>query len=76
MEFLPIILDSVMPLNESRPRNMHVTAEYFIDPETYFPLMLLHEILAISIGFITIVATGTIILAYLQNACGMLKIVR
>lgn len=65
-----------MPLNETRPRSMHVLAEYFVDFEKYFPLMVLHEIIASTAGFITILATGTISMAYIQHGCGMLKIVR
>ncbi|XP_072744253.1 uncharacterized protein [Anoplolepis gracilipes] len=76
IEYLPIILDIVVPLNETRPRSMHVIAEYFVNFEKYFLLMLLHEIVATTIGIITIVATGTITLAYAEHSCGMLKIVR
>jgi len=76
METLPIMLDFVIPLNESRPRRMHVIAEYFIDYEKYFPFMLLHEIIAILTGFFTILATGMITIAYINHVCGMLKIVR
>lgn len=76
MEFLPIILDIIVPLNESRPRSIHVITEYFIDHEKYFLLILLHEVFATFVGGITIVATGTIIMAYAQHTCGMLKIVR
>jgi len=76
IEFLPIILDIVVPLNETRPRSMHVEAEYFVDPEKYFPLMVLHELTACLVGFSTLVATGTIMMAYAQHGCGMLKIVR
>lgn len=65
-----------MPLNETRPHSMHVLAEYFVDSEKYFPLMVLHEIIACLAGFSTILATGTITMAYVQHGCGMLKIVR
>ncbi|XP_050461857.1 uncharacterized protein LOC126856902 [Cataglyphis hispanica] len=76
IEFSPIIFDILMPLNETRPRNMHVQAEYFVDSEKYFLFMVLHEIIACIAGFITILATGTISMAYVQHGCGMLKIVR
>lgn len=76
MNFLPIILDIVVPLNKSRPRQLLYVTEYFIDREKYFFLLLLHEILVISIGSIIVIATGTITMAYAQHTCGMLKIVR
>jgi len=75
-EFLPILLDIVMPLNESRPLNTRVPMEYFIDPNKYFLLMLIHEIFALATGGFTMLATGSITLAYAQHTCGMLKIVR
>jgi hypothetical protein len=55
---------------------MHVIAEYFIDHEKYFLFMLLHEIIAILTGFLTILATGMITMACISHICGMLKIVR
>jgi len=76
METLPFILDFIIPLNESRLRRMHVIAEYFIDHEKYFLFMLLHEIIAILTGFLTILATGMITMACISHICGMLKIVR
>lgn len=76
MEVLPIILDIVIPLNESRPHKLHTITEYFIDREKYFLLILLHEIIACCAGGLTILATGTVTLAYLRHICGMLKIVR
>ncbi|XP_070159832.1 uncharacterized protein [Polyergus mexicanus] len=75
IEISPIILDIIVPLNETRPHSMHVLAEYFIDSEKYFPLMILHEIIACLAGFSTILATATITMAYMQHGCGMLKIV-
>lgn len=71
-----MLLDVVAPLNESRPREMHVVAEYFIDPAKYFPFMLLHEIVACSGGAVTVLATGTVLMVYAYHVCGMLKIVR
>ncbi|XP_018314241.1 uncharacterized protein [Mycetomoellerius zeteki] len=74
-EFLPILLDIVVPLNESRQHTTYVPMEYFIDPKKYFLLMLIHEIFAFTAGGFTIIATGTITLAYAQHTCGMLKII-
>lgn len=76
IEFLPVILDIVIPLNETRPRSIHVEAEYFVDLEKYFFLIVLHELITCLVGFSTLVATGTIIMAYVHHGCGMLKIVR
>ncbi|XP_020291760.1 uncharacterized protein LOC109858677 [Pseudomyrmex gracilis] len=75
IEFLPMLLDVVAPLNESRPREIHVVAEYFIDPVKYFPFMLLHEIVACSGGAVTTLATGTILMVFAYHVCGMMKVV-
>jgi len=50
--------------------------EYFIDEEKYFYYLLLHINTAISIGFIAMVATGTMLIAYFQYMCGMFAIAR
>jgi len=76
METLPVVLDFVIPLNESRPHQMHVIAEYFIDHKKYFLFMLLHEIVAIITGLLTVLAVGLITMAYINHICGMLRIVR
>ncbi|XP_032675073.1 uncharacterized protein LOC116845929 [Odontomachus brunneus] len=75
LEAFPIIFDWLMPLNESRPRRVTVLVEYFIDSERYFPLILLHEFIAVLLGSFTVVSTGTITLIYMEHACAMLKIV-
>lgn len=33
---LPIVLDFIIPLNESRPKLRVVKAEFFVDPYDYF----------------------------------------
>ncbi|XP_039311518.1 uncharacterized protein LOC120359120 [Solenopsis invicta] len=75
MELWPIILDNILPLNESRPRNTFVVTEYFIDREKYFIPIMLHEMVVVSVGALTIISTGTILMACTQHSCGMLKIV-
>ncbi|KAL6268527.1 hypothetical protein P5V15_001660 [Pogonomyrmex californicus] len=59
--------------NESRYR-LYFSTEYFIDQERYFYLLLLHTNAAICIGLIVLLATGTLLIAYFQHACGMFKI--
>ncbi|XP_012056624.1 PREDICTED: uncharacterized protein LOC105619715 [Atta cephalotes] len=48
--------------------------EYFIDQEKYFYLILLHSYAIICIGIVVILATGTMLLTYLQYVCGMFRI--
>ncbi|KAH0946902.1 hypothetical protein HN011_005466 [Eciton burchellii] len=70
----PSILDIVLPKNESRPRHLHIAMEYFLDQEKYFYFILFHLNAGIFIGMITIVATGTMFIAYFQYMCGMFMI--
>ncbi|XP_014482173.1 PREDICTED: uncharacterized protein LOC106748296 [Dinoponera quadriceps] len=75
MEASPLILDWLVPLNESRPRHLYMLTEYFVDPERYFPLILIHEIITVLIGFFVIASTGAITLVYVEHFCAMMKIV-
>ncbi|XP_019696738.1 uncharacterized protein LOC105182720 isoform X2 [Harpegnathos saltator] len=71
---LPAILDIIVPLNSSRPRHFYILMEYFVDQERYFLPILLHVIVSLSVGSIIILSVGTMIMAYMQHACAMLKI--
>ncbi|XP_071569979.1 uncharacterized protein [Temnothorax nylanderi] len=69
-DFIHIILSA----NVSRSRNLQISTEYFIDQERYFFLSLFHINAAMIIGCFVLTATGTMLIAYLQHACGMFKI--
>jgi len=70
------ILDTVLPMNESRHSKIQILTEYFIDQEKYFYLTLLHINAAFCIGATTIIGTGTMLIAYLKHACGIFTIAR
>ncbi|XP_072750568.1 uncharacterized protein [Anoplolepis gracilipes] len=75
-EFCPKFFDILLSINESRrfsPRKIIVT-EYFINQKKYLYLILLHANTALLIGIIALLATGTILIVYLQYACGMFRI--
>lgn len=72
----PIILDVVAPLNTSRPRHLYILMEHFVDRQRYFPLILLHTVVAMSAASVMTVSAGTILMAYMLHACAMLKIAR
>ncbi|XP_024882876.1 uncharacterized protein LOC112461741 [Temnothorax curvispinosus] len=69
-DFIHIILSA----NVSQSRNLQISTEYFIDQERYFFLSLFHINAAMIIGCFVLTATGTMLIAYLQHACGMFKI--
>ncbi|XP_012056638.1 PREDICTED: uncharacterized protein LOC105619729 [Atta cephalotes] len=54
--------------------SLKIVTEYFIDQEKYFYLIILHANVALFIGSLTMLATGTMLLTYMQHVCGMLKI--
>ncbi|EZA48942.1 hypothetical protein DMN91_010006 [Ooceraea biroi] len=74
LQFLPLILDVILPLNESRSLKLIVITEYFVNREKYLWLMLLHEIVAIYLRVITICCTTTTIMMYILHACALFKV--
>ncbi|XP_070159397.1 uncharacterized protein [Polyergus mexicanus] len=70
----PDILQIISSTNTSRPRQLQVSSEYFVDQEKYFYYLLLHINAAACIGLTSAVATGTMLIAYLQYICGMFTI--
>jgi len=76
IHFIPNLLDFVAPLNQSRPHHILILAEYFIDSNEYFYLILLHMVVWCFTIQITLMSTTSIYVAFIQHACGMFKIAR
>ena len=79
--FVPIwprIFDVIMAINNSRSGSaaIYIATEYFVDQENFSYLILLHTNAATCIGATAMVATGTMLIAYLQHICGMFSIAR
>ncbi|XP_036142844.1 uncharacterized protein LOC105834270 [Monomorium pharaonis] len=74
VHFLSTISDIILSRNVSRLHNMLIVTEYFIDQEKYFYLIMLHIYAAIYTGALTVVSTGTLLIAYFQYICGLFKI--
>ncbi|XP_029666064.1 uncharacterized protein LOC115237261 [Formica exsecta] len=75
--FWPHFLDILLFTNEtlSRPPLSRIfVTEYFVDQKKYFYLILLHGNAALFVGLVTVLATGTLLIAYQQYACGMFRI--
>jgi len=64
------------PLNQSRPHQLIILSEYFVNIDEYFYPLLLHTVVYIFIIFITLMSTTSIYVAYIQHACGMFEIAR
>ncbi|KAF3054248.1 Odorant receptor 275 [Nylanderia fulva] len=74
--FWPYLYNIILSINEpqSHPRLLILT-EHFIDEKKYVYLILLHAYAALFLGTITLIATGTLFIVYIQHACGMFRIV-
>ncbi|XP_050466338.1 uncharacterized protein LOC126859269 [Cataglyphis hispanica] len=72
----PDILQLISSTNKSRPRQLLILTEYFVDQEKYFYYLLLHINAATCIGFVVLVATGSMFIAYFQYICAMFTIAR
>jgi hypothetical protein len=70
------ILDIIVPMNESRSRNIEIDLEFFIDKEQYFFLYVIHEIGGLSIGILSIITTGTYLATLGKHLCAIYKIAR
>ncbi|XP_072758371.1 uncharacterized protein [Anoplolepis gracilipes] len=72
----PYFFDVSLSINESRRPLLKriIVTEYFVDQKKYYYLILLHIISAMLIGIVVLLATGTILVVYLQYACGMFRI--
>jgi len=75
-ELMPTIFDVIFTLNETRPRELHALAEYFVDEEKYFYVILCHWLIGTYFTGFVVIATGTLHLVYVQHICGLLKIAR
>ena len=73
---LPHILNVIIPMNESRPRQTLILVEYFVDEETYFIAILIHIIIAMHAGNITVMSVASLHIAYALHTCAMFKIAR
>lgn len=76
LQFLPVILDIVMPLDEPRPRDLLVTVEYFVDQNKYFYIKIMHEIVYVLVSLTIGGAAFTQLLGFLFHSFGMFQIAR
>ncbi|XP_070151867.1 odorant receptor 30a-like isoform X3 [Polyergus mexicanus] len=71
----PYICHIMVLKNKFRsPSPSYIETEYFIDKEKYFYLIALHQHVAICIGILAMIATGTMLITYLQHTCAMFNI--
>lgn len=65
-----------LAMNASKPYNFIDIAEYFINEEKYFYLILLHTYTVICVGMLIMLGIGTLFITLLEHICGMFRIAR
>lgn len=68
-------MDIIIPLNESRPMELPVYAEYFVNDEDYFYLFYFHISLSIMINITTLVATDTQLMVFCCHVSGVFAVI-
>jgi len=76
IELTPVILDAVVPMNKSRPRQIIMNFELFIDKEQYFYIYLIQEIVLLMMESFTLLTIGTLSMAFFRHCCATSKIAR
>lgn len=76
LQYIPVLLDIVMPLNESRPLKILFEAEYFVDQQKYFHVLAMHINIVILLAATTGIATESFALINAVHAFGMFEIAR
>ncbi|XP_019889095.1 uncharacterized protein LOC105285097 isoform X3 [Ooceraea biroi] len=74
LQLLPLILNVIAPLNESRSLKLIAVTEYFLNREKYIWVMLLHEIIAVYLRMVTLCSTIMAIMMYILHACALFKV--
>jgi len=75
-KYFPMILNVILPLNESRPLELVVLTEYFVNQERYIHYLMLHDVLCGCIVIKVLCGIGVIIVMYIMHACALFKIAR
>jgi len=75
-QYVSILLDIVVPLNVSRPRELLFLAEYFIDHEKHFYIITIYIAIALLVAMTCIIATESFSLTNALHAFGLFKIAR
>lgn len=66
-----IILDVISPLNETRPKELFYPAEYFVNQEKYYYVLLLNEYVGYIILILIALTTDTTYFLLLEHIYGM-----
>ena len=76
MSCAPLILDILIPLNESRPHEMVYPGEYFVDHDKYYNWIFLQSSLSVICNLTLIVGCESMYVVSIQHACALFAIIR
>lgn len=74
----PVLLDLIVPLNESRPKSLILKTDYSvygINVNEYYFAIITHQILAIALQMTFLTAVNTFIIIVVEHCCGLFKAV-
>ncbi|RLU17509.1 hypothetical protein DMN91_009744 [Ooceraea biroi] len=74
-EYRSIILDVIIPMNESRPRKVEIDFELFVDEQQYFFFYIVEEVLGMGLGCWSMLVMGTLLTTVAKHSCATYKIV-
>ncbi|KOC61320.1 hypothetical protein WH47_06995 [Habropoda laboriosa] len=74
--FAPIILDIYAPLNKTRKRVFVYPAYYWMDPEQYYMIMIIHIMFVVIMVCVIFCACDMNYVYAVQHACGLLAVTR
>ncbi|KAL2718677.1 odorant receptor 4-like [Vespula squamosa] len=72
---LPLALDFINPLNETRPRTLPFLMEFYVDERKHFCLLLMIIFVMLLILGLTVISNCTLFLVFIQHLCGMFYVV-
>ncbi|KAL0117352.1 hypothetical protein PUN28_010301 [Cardiocondyla obscurior] len=71
----PMLLDVILPLNESRTKNIAVYSDYGVDQDEYFVPIFVYTTVMIMVGINILVATDTMHVSCTVHACSLFRII-
>ncbi|XP_014478547.1 PREDICTED: uncharacterized protein LOC106746457 [Dinoponera quadriceps] len=74
IEMLPIILDAVAPMNETRPRQIQYDLELFLDRQQYFFFYVTYECAMLMISYLALAPIFLLLIVLLRHICAIYKI--
>ena len=76
MSLSPIVLDKLIPLNETRPRQLVYSVKFPFDQDKYFDWILVHGTITSFYNMTIVFSCEAMLAITVQHACGLFSIIR